>query len=94
MVDHAVDLLGCGDALLATATLTLAAGGDLMAAAYIGNAAAAVEASMLGNQPVDAARLHAWFKDRHELIVEATRTKTDIVPTSTRPATATELIDS
>ncbi len=79
---------------MVTATLTLPAGGDLMTAAYIGNAAAAVEASMLGNQPVDATRLHAWLKDRHELIVEATRSKSDIIPTQTQPVRTCEPVDS
>ena len=47
-----LDVLGCGDALLATATLTLAAGGSLAAAAYLGSIAAATEASRLGNIPI------------------------------------------
>lgn len=64
---HAVDRLGCGDALLAGATLALASGADLMESAYIGNAAAAIEISMLGNQPVDAGRLREWLADRQEL---------------------------
>ncbi|RJP33334.1 MAG: hypothetical protein C4547_12570, partial [Phycisphaerales bacterium] len=37
-----VDRMGCGDAMLAAATLTLAAGGTLAAAAYLGTAAAAL----------------------------------------------------
>ena len=52
--DRAVDPLGCGDALLAAATLTLAAGGSLPAAALIGSAAAAVEVEQVGNVPVTA----------------------------------------
>jgi len=79
LVDHAVDLLGCGDALLAASTLTLAAGGDLMTAAYIGNAAAAVEASLLGNQPVDASRLQGWLNERHELVIEASKSCGDVL---------------
>jgi len=51
---QAVDPLGCGDAMLATASLTLAAGGSLHAAAYLGSAAAAVEAGQIGNHPVTA----------------------------------------
>jgi rfaE bifunctional protein kinase chain/domain/rfaE bifunctional protein nucleotidyltransferase chain/domain len=47
-----VDPLGCGDALLATATATLAAGGNLMAAALLGAHAAAIEVQQMGNVPV------------------------------------------
>jgi rfaE bifunctional protein kinase chain/domain/rfaE bifunctional protein nucleotidyltransferase chain/domain len=56
---YVVDPLGCGDALLATASLTLAAGGSLQAAAYLGALAAAVEIRELGNQPVTARQLAA-----------------------------------
>ena len=66
-VDHPVDLLGCGDALLAASTLALASGAELMSAAYLGNAAAAIEASNLGNQPVPAAKLREWLRHRREL---------------------------
>jgi rfaE bifunctional protein kinase chain/domain len=57
MAAHAVDPLGCGDALLATATLALAAGGSLQAAAILGTLAAAIEAGSIGNQPLDAEQL-------------------------------------
>lgn len=63
---HAVDALGCGDALLAAATLTLASGGSLLAAAFIGSLAAATQTQRLGNTVVSApdlrhgiARIHA-----------------------------------
>jgi rfaE bifunctional protein kinase chain/domain/rfaE bifunctional protein nucleotidyltransferase chain/domain len=49
-----VDPLGCGDALLATASLTLACGGSLQAAAYLGSLAAALEIRQMGNQPISA----------------------------------------
>lgn len=49
-----VDPLGCGDALLAAASLTLACGGSLHAAAYLGSLAAAMEIRQLGNQPLTA----------------------------------------
>jgi rfaE bifunctional protein nucleotidyltransferase chain/domain len=51
----AVDALGCGDALLAAATLSLAGGAEMIAAAYVGAAAAAVQVQRLGNLPVGAA---------------------------------------
>ena len=65
--DRAVDQLGCGDALLAASTLALTAGAPLTQAAYLGNAAAAIEAGMPGNVPVDVAQLRNWLITRHEL---------------------------
>jgi len=55
----AVDPLGCGDALLATASLALASGASLQQAAFLGAAAAAIEVRRLGNQPITAAALAA-----------------------------------
>jgi len=63
---HAVDSLGCGDALLAAATLSLCSGGSLLTASFVGSISAAVEAQRLGNIVVSArdlrqgiARIHA-----------------------------------
>ena len=50
----AVDPLGCGDALLTTATLTLAAGGSLLASAFLGACAASCQAQRIGNVPISA----------------------------------------
>ncbi|MDQ3440817.1 MAG: PfkB family carbohydrate kinase [Planctomycetota bacterium] len=47
-----IDSLGCGDALLSVASATLAAGGSLHAAAYLGSIAASIEAEQLGNVAV------------------------------------------
>lgn len=62
LTGHAIDPLGCGDALLATAGLCLAAGGSLYAAALLGSLAGAIEAEQVGNTPITAdqllARLH------------------------------------
>jgi sugar/nucleoside kinase (ribokinase family) len=55
--NRVIDPLGCGDALLATASLALACGGSLEAAAYLGSLAAAIEIQQLGNQPITADRL-------------------------------------
>jgi len=70
--DRTIDRLGCGDALLATATLALASGASLAQAAYLGSAAAAIELSRLGNLPVDASSLFDWLQNRDEL-AEAAR---------------------
>ncbi|MBU0719243.1 MAG: hypothetical protein KJ749_13425, partial [Planctomycetes bacterium] len=69
--DHARDRLGCGDALLSASTLALATGASLMQAAYLGNAAAALEIAMLGNHPVSAEHLHEWLRVRCELALPA-----------------------
>jgi rfaE bifunctional protein nucleotidyltransferase chain/domain len=52
---YAVDPLGCGDSLLAAATLTLASGGSLVQAAFLGSVAAATQAQRLGNTVISAA---------------------------------------
>jgi bifunctional ADP-heptose synthase (sugar kinase/adenylyltransferase) len=57
LASQAVDPLGCGDALLSAATLALAAGGSLHAAAFLGSVAAAVEAGQIGNHPVSLDQL-------------------------------------
>ncbi len=85
LADHPIDLLGCGDALLAASTLALAAGGKLMSAAYVGAVAAAVEASTLGNQPVAAKVFQRWLGDRRELIaprntIERSKLRSEVAP--------------
>jgi len=71
---HVVDRLGCGDALLAASTLALAVHeNDLMRAAYLGNAAAALEIARLGNIPVDSGALTRWLAQRPELAGDARR---------------------
>lgn len=67
LAEHAVDPMGGGDALLATATLVLGSGGGVMQAAYLGAAAAAIEVGRLGNTPVDAYALRRWLGGRVEL---------------------------
>jgi rfaE bifunctional protein nucleotidyltransferase chain/domain len=59
---HAVDNLGCGDALLAATTMARIAGAELPEAALLGAVAASIEAGMVGNQAVDAAHLLAAAK--------------------------------
>jgi len=48
----ATDPLGCGDSLLAAATLALSSGADVTTAAYVGSLAASVQVQQLGNLPV------------------------------------------
>lgn len=54
LAQHAIDTLGCGDALLAAATLARVAGGSLTSCALIGSIAAATQAMRLGNDAVTA----------------------------------------
>ena len=68
MADRAVDKLGCGDALLAGATLGLAAGATLAQATYMGAAVAAIEIDRVGNIAIDAASLVDWLSGRSELV--------------------------
>jgi rfaE bifunctional protein kinase chain/domain/rfaE bifunctional protein nucleotidyltransferase chain/domain len=61
--NRVVDPLGCGDALLATASLALAAGGSLQAAAFLGSIAAAVEVQQIGNAPISAQQILSQLRD-------------------------------
>lgn len=63
---HAVDALGCGDSMLAAATLALTTGAPLLSAAFIASVAAAIQVQRLGNTVISAtdlrqalARLHS-----------------------------------
>ncbi len=62
---HPVDPLGCGDALIAAATLSLVAGAPLIAAAFLGSIAAACQAQRLGNTPISASDLRHGFVRLH-----------------------------
>jgi bifunctional ADP-heptose synthase (sugar kinase/adenylyltransferase) len=68
MCPRAVDPLGCGDALLATATLALAAGGSLHAAAYMGSLAAAIEAEQAGNRPINGEQLRSRLQPAAQVV--------------------------
>ncbi len=82
--DHAVDHLGCGDALLAASTLALTSGAALTLSAYIGNAAAALEVITPGNQPVAFDQLREFLLTRPEL----ESTSENIRPARGRPLVA------
>ena len=68
---HAIDPLGCGDALLATATLALAAGASLEAAAFLGALAAANEVQEIGNQPVSPDSMFGQLGQRDSMSIAA-----------------------
>ncbi|MCH9025377.1 MAG: hypothetical protein IH931_08595 [candidate division Zixibacteria bacterium] len=76
-----VDRLGCGDALLAASTLALATGSSLLEAAYLGNAAAALEIAMLGNHPGEAEKMADWMQARSERSTHIIHRKPVMVPT-------------
>ncbi|GJM23809.1 MAG: bifunctional protein HldE [Phycisphaerae bacterium] len=80
--DRAIDRLGCGDALLAVSTLALAAKGSLIQAAYLGNAASAIEIEQLGNQPISSDMMRHWLSQRTELNV-VPKAKKRMAPTRT-----------
>lgn len=87
--DHAVDHLGCGDALLSCATMALAAGTTPMQAAYLGNAAAAIEVGTFGNQPIELSALADYLRTRVETRPEpAALSRTDRTSTTSDRATA------
>lgn len=69
--NRVVDPLGCGDALLATASLALAAGGSLQAAAFLGSIAAAFEVQQIGNAPIGAQQILAQLRDHSAHILAA-----------------------
>lgn len=57
MSTHAIDALGCGDAMISAATLALCAGCNLMQAAFLGSIAAAVQVQRLGNTVISSTDL-------------------------------------
>ena len=79
LASHAVDPLGAGDAFLAAATLALCSGATTPQAGYIGSAAAALQVSQIGNQPVSVDKLDAWLR-RQPVLLEPT-----ILPSSDQP---------
>ncbi len=62
LVPYAIDQLGCGDALLAAATLTRVCGGSLTLAALLGAVAAAAQSQQLGNAVIGAVDLRKGIR--------------------------------
>jgi rfaE bifunctional protein kinase chain/domain/rfaE bifunctional protein nucleotidyltransferase chain/domain len=54
-----IDVLGCGDALLASLSVSMLGGGGIVESAYTGSIAAAVAGSVMGNLPVGTIELIA-----------------------------------
>lgn len=71
LASQTVDPLGCGDALLATASLALATGGSAQAAAYLGSIAAAIEVQQLGNHPITADQVLSRINSSNSPIFES-----------------------
>jgi len=65
LTGHPIDTLGCGDTLLAGATLAMCAGASPLAASFVGSVGAAVQAQRLGNVPVFASDLRASIARLH-----------------------------
>ncbi len=65
--DRVEDVVGAGDALLATATLAMLRGATLPQAGYLGSAAAAVAVSRIGNLPVQPDEVLRLLRTRPEL---------------------------
>lgn len=61
----AIDPLGCGDALLAAATLGLASGGSLLASAFLGACAASTQVQRLGNNAISSMDLRHMIIRTH-----------------------------
>jgi bifunctional ADP-heptose synthase (sugar kinase/adenylyltransferase) len=65
LVGHAIDPLGCGDALLSAATLALTTPTTPLAAAFLGTVAAAAQAQRLGNVAISATDLRQGIARVH-----------------------------
>ena len=65
-----LDSIGAGDSFLAMATLILTAGGSLPLAGYLGSAAASIQVSRIGNQPIGTKDILEFAYGRPELRVE------------------------
>ena len=73
LAGRVADPLGCGDALLATATCALAAGASPQAAAYLGSVAAAVAVGEVGNRPITAQQVGAHLAGRPQAVEAVAR---------------------
>lgn len=65
LVAHALDPLGCGDALLAAATLSLVTGASPLVGAFLGTVAASTQAQRLGNVAISLADMRQGISRVH-----------------------------
>lgn len=79
-----VDVLGCGDALIAGATLMLASGGSVASAAFVGSVTASVHAQRIGNVPVSATDLRRAIARLHSS--HLTYAEADVIRAVGRPS--------
>jgi rfaE bifunctional protein kinase chain/domain/rfaE bifunctional protein nucleotidyltransferase chain/domain len=66
LAERVVDRLGCDESVLAVSALALSSGADLMQAAYLGAAAAAIQVAELGLVPSTTASIQRWVARRPE----------------------------
>ncbi len=88
MADRAVDVVGAGDALMATATLSLASGAGLQQAGYLGSTAAAMTVARVGNLPVTHEELRRQLCHRPELIPAHGASVAVSIPSNLKPRLA------
>ena len=60
------DVAGAGDSLLIASALTLASGGSIWEAAYLGSLAAAIQVGRVGNTPIRTEELAELLEEFHE----------------------------
>ena len=65
--DRVADSLGRGEIVLTVSALAMAAGGNLMQCAYLGESAAAIAVGKLGLNPLTTEELRRWLGRRSEL---------------------------
>lgn len=58
-----VDIVGAGDALLASTALAMASGGSLMESAVLGSGTAFLACNKIGNIPITNVELHEWITE-------------------------------
>ena len=60
--NNPLDVSGAGDIMLTTSSMTLASGGDIWEAGYIGSLSAAIQIDRLGNIPLQRQEIISHLK--------------------------------